>query len=95
MVILEAMAAETPVVATRVGGVPHVLSDDTALLVAPDSPLELAKAIRATINDRPAAMSRARRARQRLEDAYRVDVWVDRYEQIYQRARARAAERLS
>ncbi|HEY2379386.1 MAG TPA: glycosyltransferase [Gemmatimonadaceae bacterium] len=95
MVILEAMAAEVPIIATRVGGVPDVLAAGTALLVSPDSPSELGKAIRAVLTDRGAAMSRARAARRRLDAEYRADVWADRYENIYQHARARAAQRLS
>jgi len=47
LVVVEAMAAGRPVVASRCGGVPEVVVDgQTGLLVSPESPIELAAAIR-------------------------------------------------
>lgn len=95
VVLLEAMAAGTPIIATRVGGVPDLLPAHTALLISPESPTELRDAIRQVIADPAAAMSRADAARRRLDAEYRADAWVDDYEQVYQDARAHAARRLS
>jgi glycosyltransferase involved in cell wall biosynthesis len=95
MVLLEAMAAETPIIATRVGGVPALLPPNAALLVPPESPADLARAIRAAYADRAAGACRAAAARSRLHSSYNVASWVTRYEDIYQRARERAHERLS
>ena len=95
MVLLEAMATATPIIATRVGGVPNLLVGDTALLVAPESPSELARAIRSVYADREAAARRAEAARQRLSMTYDVKSWVARYEDIYQCAREHAVRRLS
>ena len=95
MVLLEAMAAETPIIATSVGGVPSLLPANTALLVRPESPAELARAIRGVYTDRAAAARRAEAARRRLNTTYDVQSWVAHYEDIYQSAREHAARRLS
>ncbi|PSP72858.1 hypothetical protein BRC86_11395 [Halobacteriales archaeon QS_3_64_16] len=51
-VMLEAQAAETPVIATRVGGVPEVIADgETGLLCSPHAPAELAAAIETLAGD--------------------------------------------
>jgi starch synthase len=66
IVNLEAMACGTAVVASRVGGIPEVVSDgETGLLVAPDDPAALAGALNALIGDpgRAAAMGAAGRKR--------------------------------
>ena len=45
-VVLEAMAAKLPIVATAVGGVPEILEDsETALLVPVNNPVAMAEAI--------------------------------------------------
>jgi glycosyltransferase involved in cell wall biosynthesis len=52
--ILEAMAHSLPVVATAVGGIPRFLTDrDTALLVMPNDPRQLASALETLIGDLP------------------------------------------
>jgi glycogen synthase len=61
---LEAMACETPVVATRVGGIKEVVVDDeTGLLVPPSDPPKLARAITRILEDpaRGARMGKAGR----------------------------------
>ena len=83
MVLFEAMAAEVPVVATAVGGVPDIVSAEEALLVPPDDPAALAGAVRAMYADPAAAAARARAARRRLDNDYGVAGWVARYDAIY------------
>lgn len=83
MVLFEAMAAGVPIVATRVGGVPDVVGEAEACLVAPEDPGALAAAIRDTLADPAAAAARAARARQRLEEAHGATPWLERYEALY------------
>ncbi len=55
-VLLEAMAARVPVVATAVGGVPEMVThEESALLVAPRAPQELAAALNRVLTDAPLA----------------------------------------
>jgi glycosyltransferase involved in cell wall biosynthesis len=55
-VLLEAMAANVPVVATAVGGVPEIITNnESALLVPPNDPPSLAAAIARVLTDRELA----------------------------------------
>jgi glycosyltransferase involved in cell wall biosynthesis len=83
VVMLEAMAAGTPIVATTVGGVPEALRDGEAFLVPPEHPTALAGAIRQALSNRADATARALRARRRLDRDFALQPWLDRYEEIY------------
>lgn len=83
IVLLEAMRANVPIVATRVGGVPEMLDDTEALLVPSDQPFALAAAIASVRDDAEAARTRAQAARTRLERDFSVDPWVARYDAVY------------
>ncbi|MFW6192807.1 MAG: glycosyltransferase [Gemmatimonadota bacterium] len=89
--LLEAVDAEVPVVATRVGGVPDVVRNEReALLVPPEDPVAIAEAVARVRRDREAAGERARRARQRLETEFDTCQWLDDYEEIYRTVRSRS-----
>jgi glycosyltransferase involved in cell wall biosynthesis len=84
IVLLEAMAAGTPVVTTAVGGVPDMVSDREALLVPAEDPRALAEAVRATLQDSRQASQRAVAALDRIHGEFGVSGWVDRYDSIYE-----------
>jgi len=86
IVLFEAMAAGVPIVAARVGGVPDVLGDNEAVLVAPDDPEALASAVRAVIGDPAQAKERAGAARRRLDLEFSPGPWLRRYEAVYRGA---------
>jgi glycosyltransferase involved in cell wall biosynthesis len=68
LVLLEAMAAGVPVVATPVGGVPELVEDGvTGLLVPPEDPAALAAALRTLLDDAETARLLAAAARRRVE----------------------------
>lgn len=81
--LFEAMAAGIPIVATGVGGVPDVLRLSEGWLVPPENPRLLADAIASVLRDPREAAGRAARARQRLEETYGLDSWLDAYDRLY------------
>jgi glycosyltransferase involved in cell wall biosynthesis len=83
MVLFEAMGARVPIVATRVGGVPDVLTASDAVLVAPEDPSALTGAIRGIRDDPGGAALRADAARLRLERVYSAEPWLAAYERLY------------
>jgi glycosyltransferase involved in cell wall biosynthesis len=71
LVLLEAMAAGTPIVATRVGGVAEVVADGaTGLLVAPEDPSALAAGVLALLRDPARARAMGAAGRRRLETEF-------------------------
>jgi glycosyltransferase involved in cell wall biosynthesis len=83
IVVIEAMAAGTPVLATRVGGVPETVVDGVnGLLVAGDDVGALADGLRRVLGDPAAAAARAARASQDVE-SYAWPRIADQYEQCY------------
>ena len=81
--LFEAMAAEVPIVACAVGGVPDVVSDREAILVGPEQPAALAAALLA-IHDAPEpARDRTRAARMRVVRDFGPERWLARHAEMY------------
>lgn len=81
MALLEAMAAGVPVIATRVGGVPDVVSESEAFLVPDGDAAGIALAMdAATLDDQTALVERAGR---RLTSQFALDPWLATYEELY------------
>lgn len=85
VVYLEAMAYGLPVVTTRVGGIPEVVSD-SALLVPPNDPLALANALIQVLDDRALADDLRRKGLERVKQ-FNWDEIVKRYEKLYEELR--------
>jgi len=82
-VVLEAQATGTPVVATRVGGVPEVIDDgETGLLVDPRDPAGLSDAIDRLAADRDERARLGDAGRAAVEESYAWDALYDRYERF-------------
>jgi glycosyltransferase involved in cell wall biosynthesis len=81
--LLEAMMASLPIVATSVGDVPNVVTEEMGIVVPPRQPEELAAALEelATSPERRREMGRAAKDRARQE--YSLDVWMQRYVRLY------------
>lgn len=88
MVLLEAMAAGVPVVATSVGGIPEILTDhQTGLLVAPRNPQAIAGALAELLADRALSRSMAEAALEQIKSRYlsegRARSLLQLYERVY------------
>jgi glycogen synthase len=82
-VLLEAMWAGLPIVASRTGGIPDVIEDGVnGLLVPPGEPEELAHAIDRVLADRALAYRLSEGAQERGED-YDWEVLAGRVLQVY------------
>ena len=93
MVLFESMAAGVSIVAVRVGGVPDVLDDRGAWLVATEDPIALVSAIR-TARSAPDERSRqATPAAERLATGFggraRVQSCSDHYTRVGRERRPR------
>jgi glycosyltransferase involved in cell wall biosynthesis len=72
-VIMEAMACGTPVISTRVAGVPEMIANGTdGLLVAPNDPVALAAAMEKLLGAPAFAASLAARAREVAEARFAI-----------------------
>ena len=88
--LLEAMAAGRACVATRVGGVPEVITDGVdGVLVPPGDHDALARAVTTVLDDPARGDDLGRRAAARAED-FRLDAAVTRIEAVYDRVLARS-----
>ncbi len=85
-VLLEAMALETPVVATRIAGVPRLVRhEENGLLVEPGSVEDLAGALGRVLRDADLRGRLARAGRRTVEAGYSFAVRMDRLRLLYDR----------
>jgi len=96
-VVLEAIAAGLPIVATRVGGVPEIFGPRADELVPPGDPAALAEAIDRMLANPAQAAHDARARREWLEPRFHIDVMQEQVEKLYrtilERKTARVAPR--
>jgi len=93
IVLLQAMAASLPVVASRVGGIPEVVSDqETGFLVKPADPEALARALQSVLIDRNKAVQMGERGLKRVREFFNLDNIIPRLETIYEDVVTRKGE---
>ena len=82
--VLEAMACEVPVVASRVGGIPEEVDDNvTGRLFAPGAWQELGSALVSLLENQENAAAMGRAGRKRTEDYFEMSRFVGRYEALF------------
>jgi glycosyltransferase involved in cell wall biosynthesis len=91
--VLEAMAAERPVVATRIGGTDEAVAHElNGLLVPPRDPTALASAIRRLQTDPALARRLAAAGRERVEREFSTEVTAGLVMRIYDEVMAEAGD---
>ena len=86
LVLVEAMFAECPVVATRVGGIPAVVSDgDTGFLVAPMAPQALADRLLRLLEDPALRVAMGKSGLARAREKFSAERYVREFDELYQR----------
>jgi len=86
LTILEAMAAALPVIATRVGGTPEVVTDGCGVLVPARAPSAIADALMQLAGDATRREAIGAAARRRVVDHFSLDRMVEDYRRIYMRS---------
>ena len=85
-VVLEAMGAGLPVVATAVGGTPElVINHETGLLVPPRDPDALAQAILTLLRDPDLARRMGQNGRRRVAEQFTIERMTEQTEALYNR----------
>ena len=83
--IIEAMAAERPVVATDIGGIPEVVNDgETGLLVPPGVPEALSKAIIELLRNPKKAKEMGEKGRNQVKEKFTTKKMLSEIEHVYQ-----------
>ena len=86
LAVLEAWASGIPVVASRVGAIPEVITHErTGLLVPPRDPVALAEAIVAVLSDRALGQRLADAGREVLRTRFSSEEMVDQTLRVYRR----------
>lgn len=85
LAVLEAMAAEKPVIATAIAGTGEAITHgETGLLVPPADPAALAQAIRHLLGEPLLAQRLAQAAKARAQQEFSVATMVQRVTQVYE-----------
>jgi len=83
-VLLEAMAAGKPVVATNVRGIREVVTEDTGILVPQKAPEALAEGIKKLLTDDRLRKKMGVKARERAEEKFDIKLNVSLIQEVYE-----------
>ena len=84
LVISEAMASGTPVIASRVSGIPYMVSEgNSGLLINPGDPTQIAETIRTVLDDRSLRKRFGEEARQIAASRWKSEVITNKLLDVY------------
>jgi glycosyltransferase involved in cell wall biosynthesis len=83
LVLIEALLAGVPVVATRVGSVGELVTDETGVLVPPDDPQALADAVQALLDDPERRARLGAGGRRRALERFTIERVADSFAALY------------
>jgi len=84
VVLLEALSSGTPVVATRVGGIPEIVADgEEGFIIKPGNPEELAEAVAILLKSPDVWLKMSLKARRKAVEKYSIDKIGRLYEETY------------
>ena len=82
----EAISCGTPVVASKVGGIPDIIKDGiTGILVPPNDPIKIAKALKKLLGDKELREKYGREGRRMIEQRFSSDCITKEITQIYEK----------
>lgn len=84
MTLIESMSSGTPVVATKVGGIPEVVGDK-GILTEPNNPENLAKSIIKALDDKKKYAALVKDSRKRVEENFSWDIVSKRLMSLYEK----------
>lgn len=88
-VIIEAQASGVPVIATNVGGIVDIIEDkQNGILIPPQDPAKMAKAIVELLKNKELAFSLAQKAREKVEREFDLTLMFRKTLELYQKVRS-------
>ncbi len=81
--IMEAMAAKKPVIATKVGGIPEVVTPETGILVPPQNSEQLATAIQGLLSDPLKRAQLGEAGWRRIRHHFSIETMINEYHSLY------------
>lgn len=89
-VAVEAMMLQRPIIASMVGGLKDILTDDVAMLVPSEDPVLLSDAMLACIHERTDLQSMSQRAKSRAQSRFTLNAMINGVQTVYSKLMQRS-----
>jgi len=84
MAVAEAMAAGTPVIASKVGGIPYMIEDgETGFLVDPNNPKDIAEKLVTLLSDKHLRSKMGKEGKKLAEERWKDEVIARKLLEMY------------